>query len=331
MTIDQKRNLRIVFMGTPDFAVPSLDILVQHNYTVVGVITSADKPAGRGQQLHQSAVKKYAVEKGLTILQPEKLKNPEFISELKSLNANLFIVVAFRMLPEIVWQMPEYGTFNLHASLLPQYRGAAPINWAVINGEKETGVTTFFLQHEIDTGNIIFQEKIKIEENDNAGAVHDKLMQLGSTLVLKTVQAIEKDNVNEKPQELTTKDSRLTTIKHAPKIYKETCLIDWKKSASEIHNLIRGLSPYPTAFTYLEGKVLKIFATQISQWSTVNRQLKETSTIEHRPSTIDYKTDNKTFLSFKCSDIYLDILELQLEGKKRMKVDEFLRGHKFSK
>lgn len=330
MTIDQKRNLRIVFMGTPDFAVPSLDILVQHNYTVVGVITAADKPAGRGQQLHQSAVKKYAVEKGLTILQPEKLKNPEFISDLKSLNANLFIVVAFRMLPEIVWQMPEYGTFNLHASLLPQYRGAAPINWAVINGEKETGVTTFFLQHEIDTGNIIFQEKIKIEENDNAGAVHDKLMQLGSTLVLKTVQTIEKDNVIEKPQELITKDSQLTTIKHAPKIYKETCLIDWKKSASEIHNLIRGLSPYPTAFTYLDGKVLKIFATQISQWSTVNRQLNETSTIEHRPSTIDYKTDNKTFLSFKCSDIYLDILELQLEGKKRMKVDEFLRGHKFS-
>jgi methionyl-tRNA formyltransferase len=178
-------------MGTPDFAVPALDILVQHNYNVVGVITAPDKPAGRGQQLHQSAVKKYAVENGLRILQPEKLKNPDFIAELKSLDANLFIVVAFRMLPEIVWQMPEFGTFNLHASLLPQYRGAAPINWAVINGEKETGVTTFFLQHEIDTGNIILQEKIKIEDEDNAGTVHDKLMNVGSALVLKTVQAIE--------------------------------------------------------------------------------------------------------------------------------------------
>jgi methionyl-tRNA formyltransferase len=198
-------------MGTPDFAVPALDILVQHNYNVVGVITAPDKPAGRGQQLHQSAVKKYAVENGLRILQPEKLKNPDFIAELKSLDANLFIVVAFRMLPEIVWQMPEFGTFNLHASLLPQYRGAAPINWAVINGEKETGVTTFFLQHEIDTGNIILQEKIKIEDEDNAGTVHDKLMNVGSALVLKTVQAIENDNVIESPQSIV--DSRLTTVK----------------------------------------------------------------------------------------------------------------------
>ena len=312
MTIDQKRNLRIVFMGTPDFAVPALDILVQHNYNVVGVITAPDKPAGRGQQLHQSAVKKYAVENGLRILQPEKLKNPDFIAELKSLDANLFIVVAFRMLPEIVWQMPEFGTFNLHASLLPQYRGAAPINWAVINGEKETGVTTFFLQHEIDTGNIILQEKIKIEDEDNAGTVHDKLMQLGSGLVLKTVQAIE-ENIN-----------------HAPKIYKETCEIDWKKTAQEIHNLIRGLSPYPAAFTYLNGKTLKIFASQKSHWSIDNSQLSKSSTIDHQPSTIDYKTDNKTYLSFKCSDGWLDILELQLEGKKRMKVDEFLRGYKFT-
>jgi methionyl-tRNA formyltransferase len=303
-----------------------LDILVQHNYNVVGVITAPDKPAGRGQQLHQSAIKKFAVENGLRILQPEKLKNPDFIQELKSLEANLFIVVAFRMLPEIVWQMPEFGTFNLHASLLPQYRGAAPINWAVINGENETGVTTFFLQHEIDTGNIILQEKIKIKDEDNAGTVHDKLMQLGSELVLKTVQAIENDNVIESPQSIV--DSR--QLKHAPKIFKETCEIDWKKTAQEIHNLIRGLSPYPAAFTYLNGKTLKIFASQKSHWSIDNSQLSKSSTIDHQPSTIDYKTDNKTYFSVKCSDGWLDILELQLEGKKRMKVDEFLRGHKFT-
>ena len=304
----EKRELRIVFMGTPDFAVPSLDILVQHNYKIVGVITAPDKPAGRGQQLHQSAVKKYAVEKNLAVLQPEKLKNADFINELKALEPNLFIVVAFRMLPELVWQMPEYGTFNLHASLLPQYRGAAPINWAVINGEKETGVTTFFLQQEIDTGNIILQEKINIEDEDNAGSVHDKLMDIGSQLVLKTVQKIEENSVTEQPQEL-------TTSKHAPKIYKETCLIDWNKPVLEIHDLIRGLSPYPTAFTHLDGKVLKIYKSAV-----ILRQAHDDKA---------YLTDNKTYLSFKCANGYLDILELQLEEKKRTKVDEFLPGHKF--
>ena len=311
----EKRELRIVFMGTPDFAVPSLDILVQHNYKIVGVITAPDKPAGRGQQLHQSAVKKYAVEKNLAVLQPEKLKNADFINELKALEPNLFIVVAFRMLPELVWQMPEYGTFNLHASLLPQYRGAAPINWAVINGEKETGVTTFFLQQEIDTGNIILQEKINIEDEDNAGSVHDKLMDIGSQLVLKTVQQIEENSVTEQPQEL-------TTSKHAPKIYKETCLIDWNKPVLEIHDLIRGLSPYPTAFTHLDGKVLKIYKSEV-----ILRQAQDDSAQAQNDKA--YLTDNKTYLSFKCADGYLDILELQLEGKKRMKVDEFLRGHKF--
>ena len=311
----EKRELRIVFMGTPDFAVLSLDILVQHNYKIVGVITAPDKPAGRGQQLHQSAVKKYAVEKNLAVLQPEKLKNADFINELKALEPNLFIVVAFRMLPELVWQMPEYGTFNLHASLLPQYRGAAPINWAVINGEKETGVTTFFLQQEIDTGNIILQEKINIEDEDNAGSVHDKLMDIGSQLVLKTVQKIEENSVTEQPQEL-------TTSKHAPKIYKETCLIDWNKPVLEIHNLIRGLSPYPTAFTHLDGKVLKIYKSEV-----ILRQAQDDSALAQNDKA--YLTDNKTYLSFKCADGYLDILELQLEGKKRMKVDEFLRGHKF--
>ena len=317
-----KRDLRIVFMGTPDFAVPSLDILVQNNYDVVGVITAPDKPAGRRQQLQQSAVKKYAVEKGLHILQPEKLKNPEFIAELKALEANLFIVVAFRMLPEMVWQMPEYGTFNLHASLLPQYRGAAPINWAVINGEKETGVTTFFLQHEIDTGNIILQETIKIEEEDNAGTVHDKLMNVGSQLVLKTVRAIEENKVQESPQSAINSPQ----LKHAPKIFKETCLIAWQRPAAEIHNLIRGLSPYPAAFTYLDGKVLKIYSAQIAQSNSTADNI----TVNSQPSSITVSTDNKTYLSIKCADAWLDIQELQLEGKKRMKTDEFLRGYRFS-
>ncbi|MFM2282524.1 MAG: hypothetical protein RL222_28 [Bacteroidota bacterium] len=317
-----KRDLRIVFMGTPDFAVPSLDILVQNNYDVVGVITAPDKPAGRGQQLQQSAVKKYAVEKGLHILQPEKLKNPEFIAELKALEANLFIVVAFRMLPEMVWQMPEYGTFNLHASLLPQYRGAAPINWAVINGEKETGVTTFFLQHEIDTGNIILQETIKIEDEDNAGAVHDKLMTVGSQLVLKTVRAIEENKVQESPQSAINSPQ----LKHAPKIFKETCLIDWQRPAAEIQNLIRGLSPYPAAFTYLDGKVLKIYSAQIAQSNSTADNI----TVNSQPASITVSTDNKTYLSIKCADAWLDIQELQLEGKKRMKTDEFLRGYRFS-
>lgn len=317
-----KRDLRIVFMGTPDFAVPSLDILVQNNYDVVGVITAPDKPAGRGQQLQQSAVKKYAVEKGLHILQPEKLKNPEFIAELKALEANLFIVVAFRMLPEMVWQMPEYGTFNLHASLLPQYRGAAPINWAVINGEKETGVTTFFLQHEIDTGNIILQETIKIEDEDNAGTIHDKLMTVGSQLVLKTVRAIEENKVQESPQSAINSPQ----LKHAPKIFKETCLIDWQRPAAEIHNLIRGLSPYPAAFTYLDGKVLKIYSAQIAQSNSTVDNI----TVNSQPASITVSTDNKTYLSIKCADVWLDIQELQLEGKKRMKTDEFLRGYRFS-
>ncbi|MFN8284466.1 MAG: methionyl-tRNA formyltransferase [Chitinophagales bacterium] len=317
------RSLRIVFMGTPDFAVPSLDILIQNNYEVVGIVTATDKPAGRGNVIQQSAVKQYALEKGLHILQPEKLKAPEFIEALQALNANLFIVVAFRMLPEIVWQMPTFGTFNLHASLLPQYRGAAPINWAVINGEQETGATTFFLQHEIDTGNIIFQDKIAIEKEDNAGTVHDKLMLSGAQLVLKTVQAIEAGTAVGSPQS----EVEISEIKHAPKIFKENCLIDWNKSALEIHNLIRGLSPYPTAFTYLDGKVLKIFKSQISKQSAVGSKQGEISHFVRNDGSV--LTDGKTFLYFKCANGYLDILELQLEGKKRMKVDEFLRGHKF--
>lgn len=316
-------NLRIVFMGTPDFAVPSLDILIQHKYNVVAVVTAPDKPSGRGQQLNQSAVKKYAVEKNLTLLQPEKLRNPDFIATLQQLQADLFIVVAFRMLPEVIWKMPTLGTFNLHASLLPQYRGAAPINWAVINGEKETGVTTFFLQHEIDTGNILLQEKIKIEEDDNVGIVHDKLMQLGATLVLKTVEKIEQNSIQAIPQ--LTFENDASKLKHAPKIFKETCLIDWNKSAIETHHLIRGLSPYPTAFTYLNGKVLKIFTSKIDTNSYTSTQ-KEDSI---NKNILEISTDQKSYFSIKCNDGFLAILEVQLEGKKRMKIDEFLRGYRF--
>ncbi len=316
-------ELRIVFMGTPDFAVPSLDILIQHKYNVVGVITAPDKPSGRGQHIQQTAIKNYALEKNLNILQPEKLKNPTFINELEALNANLFIVVAFRMLPEIVWKMPKLGTFNLHASLLPQYRGAAPINWAVINGEIESGVTTFFLQHEIDTGNILFQEKVTIDKNDNAGNLHDKLMHIGANLVLKTVQNIETNNIQSIPQENVNIEH--ATLHHAPKIFKETCLIDWNKNADAIQNLIRGLAPYPAAFTYLDGKVVKIFNTKI----TAHFSNPSSNTRNSEVSNINYITDQKSYLAYQCADSYLEILELQLEGKKRMTIQEFFLCYKF--
>lgn len=307
--------MKIVFMGTPDFAVASLDILVKNGYNVVGVITAPDKPAGRGQQLQQSAVKKYALEKGLNILQPEKLKSPEFLDQLRALNADLQIVVAFRMLPEVVWSMPPLGTFNLHGSLLPQYRGAAPINWAVINGEKETGVTTFFLQHEIDTGKVIYSESIAIGENDTAGEVHDKLMEIGAVLVLRTVKAIESGNYPQLPQEQLAEGREL---KHAPKIFKEDCKIDWNKDVRTIHDLVRGLSPYPTAWTELHGPdgktlSLKVFRTE-----------KEIAATHHAPGTVI--TDNKAFLKIAAEGGYIRIIDLQLAGKKRMGTSEFLRG-----
>lgn len=305
-------------MGTPDFAVPSLDILVQHGYTIAGVVTAPDKPAGRGQQLQYSAVKKYALEKELKILQPEKLKNENFLAELRALDADLFIVVAFRMLPEVVWQMPEYGTFNLHASLLPQYRGAAPINHAIINDEKESGVTTFFLQQEIDTGNIIFQEKTVIEEEDNAGTLHDKLSRLGAQVVLKTVKSIEEGKVISTSQ-ASIIHSSLSILKTAPKIFKEDCRINWDKKAGEVHNLIRGLSPYPGAFTELNGKMLKIYRSKISSQLS-GKEPKNALNGE-------LSTDHKTYLRFRCQDGWLDILDLQLEGKKRMDIQSFLRGY----
>lgn len=306
-------------MGTPEFAVPSLDILIKNNYNVVGVITAPDKPAGRGLEMQMSDVKKYALEKGLNILQPEKLKDPTFLEQLKNLNADLQIVVAFRMLPEIVWSMPRLGTFNLHASLLPQYRGAAPINWAVINGENETGVTTFFLQQEIDTGKIIYQEKISIGENECVGDVYTKLMSKGSELVLKTVQVIENNSAPQTAQENIIKN--LAELKHAPKIFKEDCKINWNKSTEEIYNLIRGLSPYPAAWTELEEEnkkqILKIYKTE-----------KEIASHQNPIGSIE--TDGKTYIKVFVKNGYLYIKELQLSGKKKMTVEEFLRGYRFS-
>ncbi len=310
------RNLKIIFMGTPEFAVASLDALVNAGYNIVGVVTAPDKPAGRGMQLNESAVKKYAVEKGLKILQPEKLKNPQFINELKSLHADMQVVVAFRMLPEIIWNMPQMGTINVHASLLPQYRGAAPINWAIINGEKETGITTFKLQHEIDTGNILLQEKISIGEKETAGELHDKLKLLGAKVLVKTIQQIEVGNLKEHPQsEILNSKSE---IKHAPKIFTETCKIDWNKNADEIYNLIRGLSPYPCAFTYLNEKMLKIY-------------FGEKEITNHHYANGDVQSDNKKYLKFACADGFIHCTDIQLQGKKRMKVDDFLRGYKIEK
>lgn len=308
--------MRIVFMGTPDFAVASLDRLVKNQKDIVAVVTSPDKPAGRGQKLNESAVKKYAVENKLLVLQPEKLKDPAFIETLQHLNADLFIVVAFRMLPEMVWTMPKLGTFNLHGSLLPQYRGAAPINWAILNGEKESGVTTFFLKHEIDTGSIIHQAKTAIHEQMNAGELHDTLMEIGAELVLQTVNEIEQNNVHPISQEETMKRNGLkeSDLKHAPKIFKEDMNINWDRTAKEVYQHIKGLSPYPTAFTQLNQLGLKIYDAEISE----NLLL--------APG--EYQTDGKTFLKFQCKDGSISITDLQLEGKKRMKVEEFLRGNR---
>jgi methionyl-tRNA formyltransferase len=310
------KQVRIVFMGTPDFAVESLKALVENGYNVVGVITAPDKPAGRGQQISESAVKKYAAQQNLRVLQPEKLKNPDFIAELERLKADLQIVVAFRMLPEIVWSMPPMGTFNLHGSLLPQYRGAAPLNWAIINGEKETGVTTFLLSHEIDTGKIIFQEKIEIGDNDNVGTIHDLLMIVGAGLVLKTVDELAKGNVVAVDQEQFIQEAE--PVKHAPKIFKDDCRIDWSNDMETVRNRVRGLSPYPAAWTEFAHKeksevlTAKIFA--------VSRDY----SLPAAPGTL--LTDGKKYLKIACPDGWLSITDIQLSGKKRMKIDELLRG-----
>jgi methionyl-tRNA formyltransferase len=303
-------ELRIIFMGTPEFAVQSLEILVENKFNVVAVITAPDKPQGRGQKLIYSPVKENALKHNIPVLQPPNLKSPEFLQELKSYNANLQIVVAFRMLPEVVWAMPSFGTFNLHASLLPQYRGAAPINWAIINGEKETGVTTFFLRHDIDTGSIIFQEKEKISEDDNVGTLYERLMNKGASLVLKTVQAIADGHYPSVPQ------PENLEIKHAPKIFKETCEINWNKSSEDIRNFVRGLSPHPAAWTILNGKTFKIFKVTISD-------SKKSATTAG-----EINSDNKNYLYVKANDSWISIDELQPEGKKRMTIQEFFRGNK---
>lgn len=326
-------GLKLLFMGTPEFAVASLDALIKKGFNVVGVVTAPGKPSGRGMKMNESAVKKYATDKGLKILQPEKLKSPVFLQELKSLNADLQVVVAFRMLPEVVWNMPPKGTINLHASLLPQYRGAAPINWAIINGEKETGVTTFKLQHEIDTGNILLQEKIPIGENETAGELHDKMKEIGANLLAETVKGIIEGTLQEVSQssivngELSMRtdqdpntNSRLTThdsqLKSAPKINSETCKIDWSKPVDEIHNLIRGLSPYPTAFTELGEKTFKIFKSEKEYAVPTSRIGK-------------WESNKKSYLKFACKDGYVHVREVQLEGKKRMSIEDFLRGYRF--
>ena len=312
-----KESLKIVFFGTPDFAVESLDRLVSGGYNIVGVVTMPDKAAGRGHKMFQSPVKEYALAHNLKLMQPANLKDPEFVEELRSLNADLQIVIAFRMMPEVVWNMPPLGTFNLHASLLPKYRGAAPINWAVMNGDKETGVTTFFLKHEIDTGDIIQQEKIEIAETDNVGVVHDRLMTLGAGMVVETVDAIIAGTVKPIPQEdLLNKDEEPTP---APQIFKETCEIDFKRTAREVYNHIRGLSPYPAAWTTIKDAngaefALKIYETELPSEKVVGE-----------PGAV---VATKDTLTFACADGSIEVKSIQLAGKKRMTTAEFLRGFK---
>lgn len=300
------KPLRIIYMGTPEFAVPSLQVLVAQGQHIVAVVTAPDKPQGRGRKLTGSPVKDYAEKQKLPVLQPTNLKAPEFIEELKSYQADLQIVVAFRMLPEVVWNMPPLGTFNLHASLLPQYRGAAPIHWAIINGEKETGLTTFFLKHEIDTGAIIFQEREPISATDCVGDLYERLMKKGAQLVLKTVEAIA---VGDYPQ---IAQEEVNDVKSAPKIFKETCEIDWAQSAQQVYDFIRGLSPFPAAWTTIDGKQFKIYKSEILDSKKVK----------------GYETDQETYLHMETADYDLAIKDLQLQGKKRMDIVSFLRGNK---
>ena len=306
-------GLKVVFFGTPDFAVASLDALVQNGFSVLAVVTAPDKPAGRGMQLQASAVKQYALQHQLQILQPEKLKDPQFIATLQELAADVHIVVAFRMLPELVWNMPPQGTINVHGSLLPQYRGAAPINWAIMNGETETGVTTFRLKHQIDTGNILLQSKTPIFKEDNFSTVYQRLMLMGAELLVNTLRQIEAGTILEVPQDHVDE----SIIKHAPKLFKENLQIDFNKPAAELVNFIRGLAPFPTAYTFLEQKQLKVFLAHV---------------VNEAPQVAvgTMQTDAKSYIRFACPDAWLYIDELQLEGKKRMETIAFLRGFRFS-
>ena len=304
-----RKTLRVVFMGTPEFAIPSLQSLMEAGHEVVAVVTAPDKPAGHGMKLRQSPVKVFALQHGLALLQPPKLKAATFLEELRSLDADLFVVVAFRMLPEAVWDMPRLGTVNLHASLLPDYRGAAPINWAVINGESETGLTTFQLTHEIDTGDILLQESMPIGPDETAGELHDRMMTLGGALLARTVAGLADGSLKGTPQSASS-----TGVTHAaPKIHTEHCRIDFSQTAAQVHNLVRGMSPYPGAFTTLNGKLLKLFRTTV---------------VDARPTVGPgaYETDRKTYLRFACSDGYVSVSELQWEGKRRMGISDFLNG-----
>ncbi|MDR2651457.1 MAG: methionyl-tRNA formyltransferase [Prevotellaceae bacterium] len=312
MVTKSAQSIRIIYMGTPDFAVAPLKALVENGYNVVAVVTVPDKPAGRGQKLQQSAVKVYAQTANLPVLQPPKLKDEEFLNTLRRYDGELFIVVAFRMLPEVVWQIPTLGTFNLHASLLPQYRGAAPINRAIINGEAVTGVTTFFINNEIDAGKIIFSEKVEITHNDNAATLHDKLMEAGAVLVLKTVDAIASDSVNLQQQ------PESENLKTAPKIFKEMCKIDWSQRPEEIYNFVRGLSPYPAAWCELTGKNQQSVSAKIYSAAYEN--------IDHHLPFGTVKSDGKSFLKIACNGGFISITDIQLAGKKRLSVREFLTG-----
>jgi len=310
------KDCRIVFMGTPDFAVAVLEKLVQEKCNVVAVVTAPDKPAGRGMQLNQSAVKKFAVEHHLPVLQPVKLKDPDFIEELQSYQADVQIVVAFRMLPELVWNMPPMGTINLHASLLPKYRGAAPINWAIINGEKSTGITTFKLKHAIDTGDVLMRKEIEIRPDETAGELHDEMKVLGAQLIYDTLVGYCSGTLQPIPQDQLINQTDIH-ISEAPKIHTETCKIDWHKEAQGVYNLVRGLSPYPAAFTTLDGKLLKVY-----------KATAEAGDLNKTPG--EYETDGKSYLRFAAADGWVYIKELQLEGKKRMLVEDFLRGFRFA-
>lgn len=301
--------LRIVYFGTPEFAVASLKALVEARANVVAVVTAPDKPAGRGRKLQESDVKQYAVTQGLPVLQPTNMKNPAFIEELRSYEADIQVVVAFRMMPQVVWDMPPMGTVNVHGSLLPQYRGAAPINWAIINGETETGVTTFRLKHEIDTGNILLQKKVEIGADDNVGLIYEKLMNEGATLLVETIKGLAADSLQEIPQN----DIPTAELKHAPKIFKEDTRIDWNKPAKQIHDLIRGLSPYPAAFTVLQSNVLKMYGDKYEITA-------------HDAAVGSYDTDGKSYLRFAAQDGWVYAEDVQLQGKKRMPISDFLRG-----
>jgi methionyl-tRNA formyltransferase len=302
-------KLKIIFMGTPEFAIPSLKILLNHGYRIMAVITAVDKPSGRGRIITASPVKRFALEHNIPVLQPKNLKNPDFLETLKSYKANLQVVVAFRMLPELVWSMPDLGTFNLHASLLPYYRGAAPINWVLMNGEKKTGLTTFFIKQEIDTGNIILQEEEPIHPEDDAGTLHDRLMMKGADLVLRTVKAIETGSYT------LTKQEEVPGMMVAPKITREMCRIDWNQKQAEIYDFVRGLSPYPSAWTEVGDTVYKIFKVLPGERKIPN-------------GIGEFHTDNRTFIDFQCSDGLIRIMEWQPEGKRKMSPAEFFRGNK---